>query len=181
MRRKKKVYNWEPNLNMVKCDQVGCKLEGEYKARKTPNSNEMYNFCLKHVKIYNKRWDYFAGKSQSDIYEFLKNENYNSKLKPLKERVSSGIRFDFDFNFDENKFSDETLHKEKSVYQNNTEIEDALKTFNMKPPINSSSLKRRYNALVKQNHPDIHGQNKQKEKLLKKINNCYKILKEIAR
>ena len=35
MRRKKKVYSWEPNLNMVKCDQVGCKLEGEYKAPKT--------------------------------------------------------------------------------------------------------------------------------------------------
>ena len=89
MRRKKKVYSWEPNLNSVKCDQVGCKLEGEYKAPKTPNSKEMYNFCLKHVKIYNKRWDYFAGKSQGDIYEFLKNENYNSNLKPLKERVSS--------------------------------------------------------------------------------------------
>ena len=43
MRRKKKVYSWEPNLNMVKCDQVGCKLKGEYKAPKTPNSKEMYN------------------------------------------------------------------------------------------------------------------------------------------
>ena len=43
----------------------------------------------------------------------------------------------------------------------------------------ASSLKKRYNALVKQNHPDIHGQNKQKEKLLKKINNCYKILKKL--
>ena len=51
----------------------------------------------------------------------------------------------------------------------------------MEPPIKASSLKKRYNALVKQNHPDIHGQNKQKEKLLKKINNCYKILKKIAR
>ena len=34
----------------------------------------------------------------------------------------------------------------------------------MEPPIKASSLKKRYNALVKQNHPDIHGQNKQKRK-----------------
>jgi len=183
MRRKKKVYSWEPNLNTVKCDQVGCKLEGEYKAPKTPNSKEMYNFCLKHVKIYNKRWDYFAGKSQNDIYEFLKNENYNSNLRPLKERVSSKIRFDFDFgfDFDESKFSSKTTDREQLLYKNDKEIQDALKTFDMEPPIKSSSLKKKYNALVKKYHPDIHGQNKQKEKLLKKVNNCYKILKKIAR
>lgn len=181
MRRKKKVYSWEPNLNTVKCDQVGCKLKGEYKAPKTPNSKEMYNFCLKHVKIYNKRWDYFAGKSQGDIYEFLKNENYNSNLRPIKERVSSRIKFDFDFDFDEDKFSGKNTDREHHIYQNDKEIANALEIFDLELPIKASSLKKRYNALVKQNHPDIHGQNKEKEKLLKKINNCYKILKKIAR
>ena len=181
MRRKKKKYDWESStLHKVMCDQVGCKLEGEYKAPKTPNSKEKYNFCLKHVKIYNKRWDYFAGKSQADIYEFLRNELYNSQTKPLKERVSSKIKFEFDFG--NNDFFEQPNKKTKKDFKLlDKEVQDALNIFDIDFPIDKQNLKKRYNILVKQNHPDINGQNLKKEKLLKKINNYYKILKKIAR
>ncbi len=179
-RRKKKGYDWEPvSKNFVKCDQVGCKSRGEYQAPKTPNSSERYNFCLKHIKIYNKRWNFFAGKSQSEIYEFLRNELYNSETKPLKERISSKIKFDYDFDFDQNDFYKHSSKNNTNSYD--TETQNALKTFKMNTPIESVALKKKYNALVKENHPDLHGQNPKKEKLLKKINNHYKILKKIAR
>ena len=54
------------------CQEKGCLNEGEYEAPKSPNSKEKYFFCLHHIKIYNKRWNYFAGKSQKQIYDFQK-------------------------------------------------------------------------------------------------------------
>ena len=82
------------------------------------------------------------------------------------------------------KFDNRTPYNSKGFAYifNDKDYEDKI----IKGKLNNSELqishsKLRYNALVKQNHPDIHGQNKQKEKLLKKINNCYKILKKIAR
>ena len=29
-------------------------------------------FCLAHVKEYNKRWNFFAGKTQTQIYDYQK-------------------------------------------------------------------------------------------------------------
>ena len=54
-----------------KCDEINCDQAGEYYAPKSPNSSEKYVFCLKHIKLYNKRWNYFAGKSQNEISKYL--------------------------------------------------------------------------------------------------------------
>ena len=55
-----------------KCDEKGCNEDGKFIAPKSPNSGEKYFFCLKHIKLYNKRWNFFAGKSQREIYNFQK-------------------------------------------------------------------------------------------------------------
>ena len=61
------------------CQEKGCLNEGEYIAPKSPNSKEKYFFCLDHIKIYNKRWNYFAGKSQKQIYDFQKNDLFEGR------------------------------------------------------------------------------------------------------
>ena len=51
-----------------KCDVVGCELIGKYRAPKSPKNVEEFNwFCLKHVKEYNKKWNYFEGHSQEEL------------------------------------------------------------------------------------------------------------------
>ena len=75
--------NFFDNDSSIKiCDEVNCQEIGEYEAPKTPNGKEKYTFCLKHIKIYNKRWNYFAGKSQQEIYDFQKNDFFEGKLDP---------------------------------------------------------------------------------------------------
>ena len=69
MKKKKYIWSVEKKTKRM-CDQIGCNKVGEYIAPKKPNSKEKYFFCLHHVKLYNKRWDYFAGMSQSEIYKF---------------------------------------------------------------------------------------------------------------
>ena len=175
--KKKRKYTWEINQKRL-CDQIGCNKVGEYRAPKSPGSSEKYCFCLFHVKAYNERWDYFAGMSQTEIYRFQSQEALSNRpTRPLSENVSAKINFNFDFNFEQaGNFS----KKSKRKLNFNQEINEALEIFNLDPPFSGLELKKHYKLLVKENHPDLNGANPEKEKLLKKINNCYKVLIKIA-
>ena len=42
------------------CEVDGCSEEAKYRAPKSPKDLDNFNcFCLKHVKEYNTRWNYF--------------------------------------------------------------------------------------------------------------------------
>ena len=57
---KAKKLSWEEKNEFYCCDKKGCKSEGRYKAPKSKlNIRNYYFFCLKHVKEYNKSWDYY--------------------------------------------------------------------------------------------------------------------------
>ena len=173
-------YPWcSDETHFTKCDQFGCEKKGEFKAPKSINSKEKYNFCLEHVKEYNKRWDYFAGKSQSEIYQFLKNEMYQNKpTKPMSYKISHNVNFEFNFG----NFFNVNKNYSKNIQNKNVDekILKALNLFKLKTPLKIDKLKKRYNELVKKNHPDLHGGDIKKNNLLKKINNYYKILQKIA-
>ena len=74
---------------------------GNMLAPKSPNSNEKYIFCLEHIKEYNKRWNFFAGKSQNQIYEYQKNDFFIGRpTRPFSKGHSSKIKFEFEYSFD---------------------------------------------------------------------------------
>tara|TARA_Y100000591_G_scaffold49505_1_gene37792 strand:- start:161 stop:322 length:162 start_codon:yes stop_codon:yes gene_type:complete len=48
------------------CDWNNCKEIGEYKAPvEKDNSKKFRMLCLKHVKDFNKNWNYFSGMSDN--------------------------------------------------------------------------------------------------------------------
>ena len=50
------------------CDEPGCTSEGAYRAPKGRlREGEYFNFCLNHVRDYNKSYNYFAGMADDDI------------------------------------------------------------------------------------------------------------------
>ena len=62
---KLKKLSWERNKRFYECDNKGCNLEGRYKAPKSKiKLKEYYFFCLRHIKDYNKSWDYYKGMSK---------------------------------------------------------------------------------------------------------------------
>ena len=179
--KKKKLtrdFPWKRKVSMAGlCEQSNCNKPGVYKAPKSTSSTEQYNFCLEHVRIYNKRWNFFAGKSQKEIYDYQKNELYQNKpTSPMSEQIHSKIKFDYSYVFEE-KF-EKFQNREKKCKEN--DFDEALKLFNLQLPFTVSQLKKKYNILVKKNHPDIHGGDIKKESLLKKINIYYKNLKKVA-
>ena len=88
------------------CDAINCNKPGIYFAPKSPNNKEKYSFCLTHVKEYNKRWNFFAGKSQNQIYEYQKNDFFLGRpTRPFSKGISSKIKFEFEYSFDNDNLS----------------------------------------------------------------------------
>ena len=57
------------------CDWDNCNEFGEYKAPiERDNSKKFRMLCLKHVKEFNKNWNYFSGMNDNQIMNFLKSD-----------------------------------------------------------------------------------------------------------
>jgi len=163
-----------------KCDEVNCNQTGEYFAPKSPNSDEKYVFCLEHIRSYNKRWNYFAGKSQDEIYNFQKNDYFEGKpTKPFSLGSVSKIKFQFRYFFNKQKIE---FKKKRKRFENNTNysfnehVEHSLVILDLKPGVNEEQLKKKYKLLVKKYHPDVKNNLANKEMKMKEINKAYKIL-----
>ena len=92
------------------CDVKGCELIGKYRAPKSPKNVDEFNwFCLKHVKEYNRTWNFFEGHSQQDLenqFKDIENEDHNELIK------------------DTNTENNANLVNESKSITNNYEIED---------------------------------------------------------
>jgi len=72
------------------CDVKGCELIGKYRAPKSPKNVDEFNwFCLKHVKEYNRKWNFFEGHSQQDLENQFKADSvWERKTSPLNSDVN---------------------------------------------------------------------------------------------
>mgnify|MGYP001302065897 FL=1 len=57
------------------CDWENCKETGEYRAPiERDNSRRFKLLCLKHIKIFNKNWNYFENMNNQQIEFFIKSD-----------------------------------------------------------------------------------------------------------
>ena len=70
------------------CEWENCNNKGIYRAPKNrDNLREFRWFCLKHIREYNKKWDYFSGLSQKEIENEIKKERTRTQLKKQKKLI----------------------------------------------------------------------------------------------
>jgi len=166
------------------CQEKDCFNEGEYEAPKSPNSKEKYFFCLHHIKIYNKRWNYFAGKSQKQIYDFQKNDFFEGRpTRPFSYGYDTKIKFDFEYSLDHEKIKFKKKNKSffSSDKKSNSKVQEALKIFSLSDDFSEKTLKKRYKELVKKYHPDLNRSFLKKDSKIKEINNAYNFLLQLAK
>ena len=152
-----------------RCAADGCRREGNYPAPKSRSALRDYLwFCLEHVKLYNKGWDYFKGRTSDEIYKEISDDS--RWHRPTWINVKKHGFFDiYDLNGKcENKYNSFNKNSLKNI---NNDIEHYLKVLDVKLPIKLSDLKKQYKIMVKKFHPDV-SENYNEEKIIK-LNDAY--------
>lgn len=158
------------------CEYLGCTEHGAYPAPKSrTNLQERFYFCLDHVREYNKKWNYFAGYSQEQIYEQMRRDTewdrptWQSSI-PLKmeQRLNDFVR-----KFTGGKIDDDGAKAASPI----TKEAKALDILGLDMHADQASIKTRYRELVKKYHPDTNPDNPKAVERFKIISEAYMILR----
>ena len=167
-------------MTQQKCNSPNCNLIAEYRAPLAPDNLKEYQwFCLKHIKEYNKNWNYFENMSADEIEEFIENDiighrkthkiganrsNYFNKTNEIRENIFNSFNHIGNEEFSPNSFSIEYTNAlaELNINDKSSTLED---------------IKSKFKDIVKQLHPDTVGYKEENIEKLKKVLESYKIIK----
>ena len=173
------------------CQWEGCQLPASHKAPRGRGQEGQYlNFCINHVREYNKNYNYFEGMNPSDLSKFQKESmlgnrptwklgvdnkeqisNYSAEeiLKKLKkQRAETNI----------NEEINAQINKKRPKIGN--AAKKALYTLGLESNSTSAEIKNKYKLLVKRHHPDLNGNNEATDEKLIEIIKSYRYLKSIG-
>jgi hypothetical protein len=159
------------------CCFKGCSANGDYPAPKSRyNSKDRYHFCLDHIKVYNKSWDFFSGMEQDEIEGF-----YSDSLTGHRRTFRRDTNFR-QFSEDELR---EKVYREFNFFGSNDykekqkDIPDGelkyMKVFGLSYPVKMKEVKIKYKELAKKYHPDVNGNGN--EEKFKEVTEAYNYLK----
>ncbi len=173
------------------CSWPGCKNEAEHRAPKSRDQIREYRwFCLEHVRIYNRSWNYYEGMSDEQVDRLVRSDTtWNRPTWPLGDRRNRasqeniGAAFESGFeNLDDpfGFFTAETSFKPAANMAPKTSLSaverQALATLDLDVSVTVTELKARYKLLVKRYHPDVTGGDKKSEERFKQINEAYETI-----
>ena len=166
------------------CDWNNCSNEAEYKAPiEKDNSRKYRMLCLKHVKEFNKNWNYFEGMNDMQICEFIKADM--TWHKQTQSFSSSDNFFKILWN---NALKDEMdklkLNKHLDSMNKFRFTSNDIKAFailGVTVGLKWEKIQVKFKKLVKKFHPDMNAGNKKYEDRLKIITLAYTQLKKTYR
>ncbi|VAW13088.1 FIG003437: hypothetical with DnaJ-like domain, partial [hydrothermal vent metagenome] len=180
------------------CDWDGCNLPGDKRAPKGKTAEgEFHNFCMTHVRQYNKTFNYFAGMDDNDVAKEIRANNStggrptwqqgtNGAAKgrmppnpgPANKPKTSDKRFADPLNLfarvARNRGRKPMTERELRLVETDRQAFEVLGFTNR---VQSVELKKAYKALVKLHHPDANGGDRASEDRLRAIITAYNHLK----
>ena len=162
------------------CDWDNCNEEGSFKAPIEKDNSKKYRLlCLKHIKIFNKNWNYFENMNNQEIEYFIKSDlTWHKSTK----KFNSSDNF---FNILWNNALDDKLNifntssfKDFKKANITPQDKDALQVLELNDEVKWEQIHLKFKELVKKYHPDKNQGNKKFEEKLKKITLAYSQLKK---
>lgn len=174
------------------CDWEGCEAPGEFKAPKGVRSEGQYhNFCLEHVRHYNKAFNYFAGMSPEELDEALHSPpkaesrssfatgNPGTARAAGRNAAKPGDKYGDPFGvFARYRYQQSKRPAAERVKPLNEPDRRALETLGFTRHAKSDEIKAAYKALVKKHHPDVNGGDASSEERLRSVIAAYTHLKK---
>lgn len=188
----------KPKVEVPQCDWDGCEEPGTHRAPKSHRANgEFHNFCLAHVREYNKSFNYFAEMKEDEIASTMRRAAQtgerptwgmganahgrgNPKPKQKRTRDFSGKNFSDPHNLFARLARNQgranpTAAREKRILEPDRR---ALETLGLEGRHGAPEIKAAYKALVKKHHPDANGGDRSSEDRLRAIIAAYTHLKQ---
>tara|TARA_B100001123_G_scaffold234351_1_gene262993 strand:+ start:180 stop:698 length:519 start_codon:yes stop_codon:yes gene_type:complete len=164
------------------CEWENCKESGKFKAPLEKDNSKNHKWlCEKHIKLFNKSWNYFEGMSQDEIENFLKSDltwhrptqKFGSPDNFFNILWNNALSDTFNF-FNNDKVS--TIKKGRKL---NEKDKDAFRIMELEFNADWPIIQKKFKTLVKKFHPDKNAGSKKFEDKLKKITLAYSHLKFI--
>jgi len=164
------------------CEWENCKENGKFKAPLEKDNSKNYKWlCERHIKLFNKNWNYFEGMSQREIENFVKSDL--TWHRPTQKFGSSDNFFNILWNNALNDKFNFFKHEKKISSLDGKKLSqkdmDAFKIMGLEFDSSWPAVQKKFKTLVKKFHPDKNAGNKQFEDKLKKITLAYSHLKII--
>lgn len=176
------------------CDWAGCEAAGTHPAPKgRGHEGEYHHFCLDHVRLYNKAYNYFSGVPEDDVAAFQKDATTGHRptwTMGSNPDATGPRRRGEDFEIPKNwtrRSGDPRIqfgraarfraeYRPAPVRRKPLERK-ALDTLGLPETAEAETIRARYKDLVKRNHPDANGGDRSSEGRLQEIIQAYKLLR----
>jgi curved DNA-binding protein CbpA len=180
-----------PAPRLRRCQAQGCTAEGCHRAPKGRHAEGEYLwFCLDHVRLYNKSYNYFAGMNDAAIQAFQKEAVIGHRptwrMGGEPDGPQPGGRAKYGWAKQAHDpfrlFGDgfEAQRPEPERRQVHNMEAKSLRTLGLDRHATAADVKARYKLLVKRHHPDANGGDRSLEDRLREIIQAYSYLKSVG-
>lgn len=175
------------------CEWEGCDAAATHRAPKgRGREGQFHHFCLDHVRLYNKSYNYFSGMPEEAVTDFQKDATTGHRptwgmgLNPDSQtgraraddfavpknwtRRSGSPRLQFGRNRAQAARA-EPVRRAKPLEKK------ALDTLGLPETATGEEIRARYKDLVKRHHPDANGGDRSQEARLQEIIQAHKLLR----
>ena len=160
------------------CEQPGCSLPGKYRAPRHPDNLEDFIwFCLKHVRKYNLKWNYFDNQTAAEGGIDEPVNGVNSGNESPSESTTSEARAWARLGIDDphevlgarSTLNPGRSNRLGSISKLPVAERKAVDILGAKDHWSKQELRRQYKLLVKRLHPDMNGGDRTDEDRLQEV------------
>jgi hypothetical protein len=171
----------KPKVEEKICDMDSCDRLGDHKAPKSKqNLREYYWFCMEHIQVYNKSWNFYEGMTPGEIESHRKADT--TWQRPTwgvgKDKTFATAGFADPMGMFEGEADIQKIEKDRLIRSLTGVQKRGLDLLNLEVPVSAEEVKKAYKALVKKFHPDINQDDPEAEERLKEINQAFASLKK---
>lgn len=175
------------------CEWAGCASAGAYRAPKGRGREGQYHhYCLEHVQLYNKSYNYFSGMGDDDVIAFQKDAltghrptwtvsvnrwgqtdpNAGNRRRPAEPTFNDPFGV-----FHGSRAGDMRSEPEEPRRHVSPMTQRAFETLHLEVGVSKEEIKAQYKVMVKRHHPDANGGDRSSEERLREIIQAYNYLK----
>jgi hypothetical protein len=175
------------------CEWAGCESAGAYRAPKGRGREGQYHhFCLEHVQLYNKSYNYFSGMGDDAVIAFQKDAltghrptwtvsvnrwgqtdpNAGHHRKPAEPSYNDPFGV-----FHGSRAGGPRVEPEEPRRHVSPMTQRAFETLHLEVGVSKDEIKAQYKVMVKRHHPDANGGDRSSEERLREIIQAYNYLK----